>query len=76
MGWNEDADEDYEIEGAVCVGHTDKALLIRAPEFSGDTWIPKSVVTEDSEVYGPSFDAAGPGTLIVKGWYAEKEDWV
>lgn len=73
MPW--DREEDFEIEDAKCVGSTNMALLIRADDFRTDVWIPKSVISDDSEVYGDTYDEAGPGLLVVKGWYAEKQGW-
>lgn len=62
--------EDYEtFEGARCIAESDKAIRV---ELSSGTrhWIPKSVLSEDSEVYKVDEDA---GKLIVKSWFCEKE---
>jgi hypothetical protein len=68
-----DEDEEEEqvtIRDAVALGETDLALRV---EIAGERrmWIPKSVITDDSEV----FDAGehGTGKLVLKGWFARKE---
>jgi hypothetical protein len=70
----------YDIEDAVCVleSKSGKALLIAAPFFAelgeenGKKMIPKSQITDDSEVY----KVGDEGTLIVTEWLAEKEGWL
>jgi hypothetical protein len=56
-------------ENTKALRDTDKALLV---EFEDGTekWIPKSVIEEDSEVY----KIGTSGTLVVKQWFAEKEE--
>ncbi len=75
--------EDYDLdEKAVvtcdevyCEKETDLALLIvfdTNDDGSQDsTWIPKSCVHDDSEVYQEN----QAGLLVVKRWKAEKEGW-
>ena len=48
------------------------SLLVDAPVFDKPEWIPKSQITEDSEVY----KAGTCGTLIVTEWLAEQKKWV
>jgi len=48
---------------------TDKALLVEF-EDGVERWIPKSVIDDDSEVY----KLGTTGTLVVKQWFAEKEE--
>jgi len=48
---------------------TDKALLVEF-EDGVERWIPKSVIDDDSEVY----KMGTSGTLVVKQWFAEKEE--
>ena len=71
MARDED-DEGVSFEDAVVEAATDKALLIKsaAVEKNG-SWIPRSVVLDDSEI---SADAAkgDTGTITVKTWWAEK----
>lgn len=55
------------IDDATPIRETDKAVLF---EIEGEeTWIPKSVIHEDSEVWKADQSA---GTLVVAGWWAEK----
>lgn len=53
------------------VHKTEKALLVRAPG-GRETWIPLSVVHDDSELYDDSAPG-GSGELVVFKWFAEKE---
>jgi len=70
----------YDIEDAVCAleSKSGKALLIAAPFFAelgekdGKKMIPKSQITDDSEVY----EVGGEGTLTVTEWLAKKEGWL
>ena len=63
-------DEDYEtFDGARCIAESGKAIRV---ELSGGTrhWIPKSMLSEDSEVYKLDEET---GKLIVKSWFCERE---
>ena len=63
------SDDDFEtFEEARCVAETSKAIKV---ELSGGAkhWIPRSVLSEDSEVYKEGTD----GKLIIKTWFVEKE---
>lgn len=51
---------------------TAKTLLVYVPELDGKVWIPKSVIHDDSEVYG----MADEGELVVHEWFAVKQGWV
>lgn len=60
--------EDVEV-----IRETEKAILCIIPEVGLEaTWIPKSVLDEDSEVHGLE-DA---GALIIDRWFAIKEKWI
>jgi hypothetical protein len=60
--------EDWaEIDDVTCKVETEKALLCVIDKE--ELWIPKSVMSEDSEVQGKG----DSGTLVVKEWYALKE---
>lgn len=52
---------------------SDKAIMVELVEVGEEIWVPKSVIHDDSEVYG---DDVGPdglsGDLVVKQWWAEK----
>lgn len=60
--------EFYDVE---CITATAKALLV---DGIGDehTWVPKSVVQDDSEVY----DVGHKGTLVVALWWAEERNLI
>lgn len=60
--------ETHESHGVTVKLETDKAILAVFDDGT-ETWIPKSVIDEDSEVYKMGTD----GTLIVQLWFAEKE---
>ncbi len=62
--------EPVSIENVTCLKETDKALLV---EHEGvETWVPKSQVHDDSEVY----QEGQAGTLVVSLWLAEEKNWV
>lgn len=64
---DEDTDESVSIADCKAVGESAAALrvLIRGES----TWIPKSQITDDSEVY----EMGGEGKLVITGWFANKE---
>lgn len=64
----------YRIEDAEGIrdSNSGKALLVSAPDFLEDEWIPHSQIHNDSEVYKPGTT----GVLIVSDWFAEKKGWV
>jgi hypothetical protein len=67
---------DFEIEDCEVSRETEKAILVTAPFFGEDElWVPKSMVTDASDVWDYSDDGRGPGTLRVERWFAKKEDW-
>lgn len=53
-------------------GSSDKALRVYIEKLGADTWVPKSVIHDDSEVYD---GGDGEGDLVVETWWAEKEGW-
>lgn len=55
----------------IAVRETDMALLVNL-ESDGETWIPKSVIHDDSEVYKDGQN----GDVVVKKWWAEKQGLV
>lgn len=69
-GWDEGMDEEpHRIDGVTSLGETERAVKCR---IHGETvWIPKSQITDDSEVY----KAHQTGTLVVTGWLAKQEGW-
>jgi hypothetical protein len=58
----------HEVEDVTVEQETAKAILVKFDDGK-TTWIPKSVIDDDSEVY----KMGTSGTLIVKEWFAEKE---
>lgn len=58
----------YEFENVEVVQETTEAILVQFPSRK-ETWIPKSQVTDDSEVW----EDGQYGTLVVTDWFAEKE---
>lgn len=55
-----------------CTKETEKALLVESRALpDGEAWVPKSVVSDDSEVFGKGHE----GVLVVKSWFAKKEGW-
>ncbi len=61
----------YDEPETECTRETAKAILV-ASKVRKDTWVPKSAVDDDSEVYSKG----DKGILIVKMWWAEKEGWI
>lgn len=61
----------YRIENARCVKDTGQKILVEAPDLEEPTWIPKSQIEDESEVYKHGTD----GVLIVNDWFAEKRGW-
>jgi CMP-2-keto-3-deoxyoctulosonic acid synthetase len=62
------SDNEAHFEVTEVLRETDKAILVNIE--GEETWIPKSVILDQSEVYS---EKNGNGTLIVKYWWAEKE---
>jgi hypothetical protein len=59
----------HEIAGVECKRATDKALLCVID--GKDEWVPKSQISDDSEVY----EAGHYGSLVVTEWLAEQKGW-
>lgn len=73
-GRTDDDDDDKEpvyIRNCRCIHETAMAVLVAVDRGKGDEkfWVPKSVLHDDSEVC----TAGDIGTLVVAGWFAEKE---
>ena len=70
MGKKKDEESKYvEFEDISVKKETEKAILV---EIEGDEyWVPKSQLSEDSEVY--ERDEGNEGTLIVTRWWATQE---
>lgn len=61
-----DTDETHLMGDGRCIRESEKAILVRIGDK--ETWIPKSVVHDDSEVWKKDDD----GKIVVKLWWAEK----
>lgn len=53
----------------ICIAESEKAILADTGE--GQVWVPKSVISEDSEVQGEG----DQGTLEVAQWFGRKQGW-
>jgi hypothetical protein len=60
----------YKIENCICNMETDEAILVDIPSI-GVEWIPKSQVTDDSEVC----ETGDEGDLVITDWLAEQRGW-
>jgi len=56
--------------GAIAIRNTSDSLLVRLGDGE-EVWVPNSVIHEDSMVCYQGDE----GTLIVLGWWAEKQEW-
>jgi len=69
--------EDVNLGPGELVRETELAVLVRIKDRKGvnkELWIPKSQLTDDSEVYGKDNGPDGKtGDVIITGWFAEKE---
>ena len=64
----------HEVEDVLCINETDRAILVElCSDGSREVWVPKSVIDDDSEVFDSTPSGRGPGTLVVRSWFAEKE---
>lgn len=66
-------DEACSLGKALVLVVTAKAVLVQLK--GSQTWIPKSVIHEDSDVTEDA-DKGDEGELFVKEWFAEKEGLV
>lgn len=70
-GFVEDDEGDVVIDGVRAERETDLALLCvwRMGKRNMEHWVPKSQITDDSEVWEPGQS----GKLVITRWFAEKE---
>lgn len=59
------------FKNCFCIRETEKAILVLDAD-ENQTWIPKSQVHDDSEVYGEDHE----GDLVVTDWMADRLNWV
>lgn len=53
---------------------TDKALRVDLADFGEQSWVPKSAIDDDSEVY--DCDEGREGELVVAEWLAKARGWL
>jgi hypothetical protein len=63
-------EEPVKIKGCEVEASTAKALLIIFPDKL-KRWVPRSQITDESEVYD-DFSEAARGMLVVKRWWAKQ----
>ena len=61
----------FKIEEATVVAESEKAICVSASDLDEETWIPKSQIHDDSEVWKNGQE----GDLIVTDWWARKQGW-
>lgn len=68
-------DEDSDDEGDVTIGDVcavaETELALQCEIDGVQHWIPKSVITDDSEVFDAEDNDSGK--LVLKGWFARRE---
>jgi hypothetical protein len=60
----------FEVGQATVLVETAAAIKVKVGEY--EYWVPKSVIHDDSEVWGAR-DGRNEGKLVVQAWWAEKE---
>ena len=63
--------EGFNVGHAVVLRESDKSILVRLEEDGEETWVPKSQIHDDSEVW----KADQSGDLIVSNWIAAQKGW-
>ena len=61
----------YEVEDVEVITETDGAILITSDD-TGEVWVPKSQIEEESEVS----EAGDEGPLVVTDGFARKQGWI
>jgi hypothetical protein len=64
--------ETYKVEDVVCTAESDAAIKVEGSDIGEPTWVPKSQIDDDSEVYAKGTE----GTLIVTEWIAKQKGWL
>lgn len=62
-------ESDVNLGYAELVNETTLAILVKTEAEDEEFWVPKSVISDDSEVYSTK---SGEGDLIVHRWWAVK----
>lgn len=60
------------FEGSRVLQERGKAVLCDIPDLDGRVWVPKSQITDESEVWEPDQEA---GDLVVRKWFARQKGW-
>jgi hypothetical protein len=60
-------DDETTLPDVKCIGETDAAILCVV--VGDEHWIPKSLVSDDSEVW----QRGQSGKLVIKAWFARRE---
>ena len=66
----------FAVGAASVIGSSAKALRVRFGAdalATGEAWIPRSVIHDDSEVFDAFNNARGK--LVVQRWFARREGW-
>lgn len=66
----DESDYPVSVGETTVIRETEKAILVTVD--GEQTWVPKSVIHDDSEVWSRK---NGEGQLVVKAWFAHKEGW-
>lgn len=67
----DDRNSNYdEYDNVDCLKETERAVLVSLATGT-EHWVPKSQLSEDSEVQGEG----DHGTLLVTAWFTKKEGW-
>lgn len=61
-----------ELGNGKVIATSEQAILIDFTELGEEAWIPRSVITDDSEVPEDA-EKGDEGEVAVKTWFAEKE---
>ena len=64
--------ETFSLDEARVLKATARAILVSAPGIDSPEWVPKSVISDDSEV---GEGEHGPGALLVPEWFAREKGW-
>lgn len=68
--WSDYGEKHVSMDKVEAIDESDAAVRVRF-EDGTRTWIPKSQIGEDSEVYEKGHD----GILVVTRWFAEQRGW-
>jgi len=64
-----------ELGNGKVIATSDGAVLIDLTELGQEVWIPRSIITDDSEIEDDA-EKGVEGEVAVKTWWAEKEGLV